>query len=77
LKKKAPAIEFPVWRTPEGEAVSCLDKIKVLNENLQEIHELSQEALEDAILMGCDEGQVRATLKHLLEALDNPYRKKA
>ena len=23
--------EFPVWRTPEGEPVSCVEKIKVLN----------------------------------------------
>jgi hypothetical protein len=76
MKKKAAALEFPTWRTPEGEAVSCLDKIKVLNENLQEIHELSQEALEDALLMGCDETQVRATLKRLVETLENPYRKK-
>lgn len=76
MKKKAAAIEFPVWRTPEGEPVSCLDKLKVLNENLQEIHELSQEALEDAILMGCDEDQVREVLRRLVTALENPYRKK-
>ena len=33
---KAPGTsrEFPVWRTPEGEPVSCVEKIKVLNENL-------------------------------------------
>ena len=47
--------EFPVWRTPEGEPVSCVEKIKVLNENLAELHELAQEALEDAVLIGCDE----------------------
>ena len=38
--------EFPVWRTPEGEPVSCVEKIKVLNENLAELRELAQEALE-------------------------------
>ncbi len=77
MKKKAASLDFPTWRTPAGEALSCLDKIKVLNENLQEIHELSQEALEDALLMGADETQVRATLVRLVEALKNPYRKKA
>lgn len=76
MKKKATALEFPVWRTPEGEPVSCLDKIEVLNENLQEIYELSQEALEDAVLMGCDEGQVRDVLQRLVKVLENPYRKK-
>ena len=67
--------EFPVWRTPEGEEVSCVEKIKVLNENLAELRELAQEALEDAVLMGCDERQVRAVLADLLGGLVNPYQK--
>lgn len=69
------AIEFPVWRTPEGEPVSCVDKIKVLNENLAEIAEQAQEAFEDAVLMGCDEAQVRRVLEGLVAGLVNPYRK--
>lgn len=76
MKKTAPAVEFPVWRTPEGEPVSCVEKIKVLNENLQEIYELSQEALEDAVLMGCDEGQIREVLGRLVRSLENPYGRK-
>ena len=69
------AIEFPIWRTPEGEPVSCVEKIKVLNENLAELRELAQEALEDAVLMGCDEVQVRAVLAEIVDGLVNPYRK--
>jgi len=65
--------EFPVWRTPEGEPVSCIEKIKVLNENLAELRELAQEALEDAVLMGCDEDQVRAVLAEIVAGLVNPY----
>jgi hypothetical protein len=68
-------IEFPVWHTPEGEPVSCVEKIKVLNENLAELRELAQEALEDAVLMGCDEQQVREVLAHLVAGIANPYRK--
>jgi hypothetical protein len=71
----AKAIEFPVWRTQEGEPVSCVDKIKVLNENLGELAEMAQDALEDAVLMGCDEAQVRQVLAGLMERLVNPYRK--
>jgi len=67
--------EFPVWRTPEGEAVSCVEKIKVLNENLTELRELAQEALEDAVLMGCDEQQVREVLAQIVAGIVNPYRK--
>ena len=29
--------ETTVWRQPDGKAVSCLEKIKVLNQNIQEI----------------------------------------
>jgi hypothetical protein len=67
--------EFPLWRTPEGEPVSCVEKIKVLNENLAELRELAQEALEDAVLMGCDEAQVRSVLAGIVANLANPYRK--
>jgi hypothetical protein len=66
--------EFPVWLTPEGEKVSCLEKIKVLNENLAELKALAQDALEDAVLMGCDERQVREVLADIVAGLVNPYR---
>jgi len=68
-------IEFPIWRTPEGEPVSCVEKIKVLNENLAELRELAQEALEDAVLMGADERQVRDVLADIVGDLVNPYKK--
>jgi hypothetical protein len=67
--------EFPVWRTPQGEPVSCVEKIKVLNENLAELRSLAQEALEDAVLMGCDEQQVRDALAAIVGGIRNPYRK--
>ena len=38
-----------VWRDPAGEPVSCLEKVKVLNENLEEIQQMCQDALEDAV----------------------------
>ena len=66
---------FPLWRQPDGNPVSCREKIKVLNENLAEIEQSAQDALEDAILMGCDEAQVRQALHALVDRLANPYRK--
>lgn len=68
--------DIPTWRQPDGAIVSCREKIKVLNENLIEIQEMAQDALEDAILMGCDEKQVRDVLTGLMERLDNPYAEK-
>lgn len=68
-------IELPVWRQPDGKPVSCVDKIKVLNENLAELQQMAQDALEDAILMECDETQVREVLQRIVSSLVNPYRK--
>jgi hypothetical protein len=64
-----------VWRTPEGEPVSCREKIKVLTENLGELRQMAQDALEDAVLMGCDEAQFRGIVRALLDGLVNPYKK--
>ena len=72
-----PKSDFPVWRQPDGQPVSCVDKIKVLNENLAELQQIAQDALEDAVLIGCDEAQVREVLQRLMSSLVNPYRKPA
>ncbi|MFQ5773928.1 MAG: hypothetical protein ACE5GS_05375 [Kiloniellaceae bacterium] len=66
----------PVWRKPDGEPVSCRDKIKVLNENLEEIRQMCQDALEDGILMECDEAQLRSVLHQMVASLENPYARK-
>lgn len=63
----------PLWRQPNGEPVSCREKLVVLNENLEEIRELAQDALEDGVLMGCDETQLRQVLGDLMASLINPY----
>ncbi|MEQ8655280.1 MAG: hypothetical protein RIC87_22650 [Kiloniellales bacterium] len=63
----------PVWKHPDGTSVSCLEKIKVLNENLEELHQIAQDALEDGLLIGCDERQLRETLRDLVDSLTNPY----
>lgn len=68
-------LKLPVWRTPDGEPVSCVEKIKVLNENLEELRALAQDALEDAVLIGCDETQFRRVLHDLADGLVNPYDK--
>ena len=64
----------PLWRSPEGEIVSCVEKLKVLRENLEEIQQMCQDALEDAVLMGCDDAQFRAVLTELVHRLENPYK---
>lgn len=62
-----------IWREPDGKAVSCEEKLKVLDQNLAEIRQMCQDAFEDALLMGCDESQVRAVFAAVIENLKNPY----
>ncbi len=66
----------PIWRQSDGKPVSCLEKIKVLNQNIQEIETLCADALEDGVLMGCDPGQIKAALHELIDGLAVPYGKK-
>ena len=65
----AEPVEAIVWRTPAGKPVSCLEKIKVLNQNLDELAMIARELLEDGLLMGCDEAQMRRVLHALVDGL--------
>ena len=57
----------------DGRPVSCLEKIKVLNENIGEIESLCADALEDGVLMGCDAQQIKAALHELIDSLAVPH----
>lgn len=61
------------WQDSSGKLIACTEKIKVLNENLDELRQVAQDALEDGILMGCCERQLRDTLAEAVEHLVNPY----
>ena len=63
----------PVWRGPDGETIACVEKLKVLRENLEEIQNSCQDALDDAVLMGCEEGQFRQALVGLVNRLKSEY----
>ena len=66
----------PVWRQSDGKPVSCLEKIKVLNQNIQEIESVAADALEDGVLMGCDPDQIKQALHELIERLAVPHQDK-
>lgn len=55
------------WLKPDGAPVSCFEKIKVLNENHEELRQMVRDALEDALLMGCSERQVREVMHALID----------
>ena len=47
-----------IWKGINDENISCTEKIKILNENIEEISQITDDAIEDAILMGADPNQV-------------------
>ncbi len=71
-----PSKKKVMWLQPDGSPVSCEEKLKVLNENLAEIHQYCEDALEDALLMGCDEKQVREAFASVLQSIGKPLKNK-
>ena len=47
-----------IWKGTNDANISCTEKIKILNENIIEINQITNDAIEDAILMGADPNQV-------------------
>lgn len=62
-----------IWRSPTGDVIACVEKNKVLQENLIEIRQVCQDAFEDAVLMGCGEQQIRAVFIDLMNNLESAY----
>ncbi|NQW00793.1 MAG: hypothetical protein HQ483_13900 [Rhodospirillales bacterium] len=63
------------WTQPDGTPVSCAEKIALLNDNLNLLRQECQDVLEDALLMGCDEKQVRDVLHEVVQTIVNPLKK--
>ena len=61
------------WRRADGTVISCVEKIKVLNENLDELRQMAQDAFEDALLLECPEEFIRAELHRLIDSLRDPW----
>jgi len=55
-----------VWKDKKNKPISCIEKIKILNENIMEIKQLSDDAIEDAKLMGVDPDQITSVIINTL-----------
>ena len=66
---------FPTWLRDDGSVVACVEKIKVMRENFEEIQQIAQDALEDGLLLEVSETQMREALHRLVDQLVNPYQK--
>ncbi|MES2546689.1 MAG: hypothetical protein V4575_03215 [Pseudomonadota bacterium] len=66
---------LPTWLRDDKSVVACTEKIKVMQENFEEIQQMMQDAFEDGLLMEVSEAQMRETLNRIVEELINPYQK--
>jgi hypothetical protein len=66
---------WPKWFRDDYSVVSCTEKVKVMNENFDELKQIAQDALEDGLLMEVSESQMREALHQLIESLINPYKR--
>jgi hypothetical protein len=61
------------WYSSDGKIISCTEKIKVMQQNIDELRQLAQDAFEDGVLMGVDPNQLRECFASLMKKLDNSY----
>ena len=64
----------PLWLQRDGTPVSCREKLRVLAENQAELAQVMQDAFDDAVLMGVDEGAMRDVLARMVAGLKTPRR---
>ena len=57
---------------PDGAPVSCLEKLRVLEDNHAELEGVLRDAFEDAVLMGVDADAMRRILIQMVEQLRSP-----
>ncbi len=76
MTRRTPVSADPpkVWYGPDGTVVSCTEKVKVLEENWRDLRAALQDALDDAVLMGCTAEQFKREYKRLVDALECGYR---
>ena len=75
MKTRSPPRFDPpaAWRRADGSVISCVEKIKVLNENLAELRQIAQDAFEDALLLECPDEVIRGELHKLVDSLVDPW----
>lgn len=61
------------WLAPGGKPVACVEKVKVLEDNLRELVETAQDALDDAVLLGVDPEHARQRMAQAITALRSDY----
>lgn len=56
-----------IWIGKSNEIISCDEKLKVLNENFDELESNFQNFFDDAMLMGCDENDFKKKICEMVQ----------
>lgn len=59
--------QLPQWLQNDNQPVSCREKLKVLNENYQELSQMIEDVWQDALVMRCDPQSIRHILHDLID----------
>ena len=59
------------WYTVEKKKISCKEKIKLLNQNIEEFQNLAHDILDEAILMGVDKKQILKIMANVISSNDS------
>lgn len=61
------------WHRSNGEIIGCIEKNKVMRENLEELEQVLIDVYEDALLMDVDSAEIKQFLITMVKNLRNPY----
>ncbi len=63
-----------LWPQPDGSAISCREKLRMLKENHAELAQMLTDSFEDAVLMGVDAAAMRQILIEMVQSLHSPIK---
>lgn len=64
-----PAAAAPRWTDKSGAPLTCREKLKVLDGNMDELTQQCRDAMDDAVLMGCSVAAYKAALQQMIDDL--------
>ena len=62
-------MKYPVWHNDANEKVTCIEKIKVMEQGMEELAQMAEDLLVDGILMGISRQQLQNSLMQLIQNL--------
>lgn len=62
-------MDYPVWHNDQKEKITCIEKIKVMEEGLDELLQMAEDLLGDGVLMGISQAQLKGAMAEMMQQL--------